>query len=281
FSRVFLYFHLLLTDGTYPFGQGRYGLRRGKQGMGGGFSRGGGGGFALLLSAAPQPLASEPPRALLFPSYGPHFAPWSAVSGRFREELFKKSVDGIDLYEASLETARLAQAPDEIPFVDYLRSLFTERDLDLVVAMGAPAARFVQRYRAQVFATTPLLITGTDARFVEHGALTSNDTAVASAIDLSKLIENILQVLPDTTNIGFAFGNSPLVRFWVEELRRSSQPFAKGVTFEWLNEVSLEEMAKRAALRPRHSAIFYAGVRADAHGVPHEEDRVFGMLRAA
>jgi len=245
------------------------------------FSRVGMAAIALLLSATLQPLASEPRRVLLLHSYGPHFAPWSAVSGRFREELVKKSVNGIDLYEASLETARLAQAPDEIPFVDYLRSLFTERDLDLVVAMGAPAARFVQRYRAQVFASTPLLITGTDARFIEHGALTPNDTAVASTIDLSKLIENILQVLPDTTNIAFAIGNSPLERFWVEELRRATQPFANHVTFEWLNEVSLEEMAKRAATRPPHSAIFYAGVRADANGVPHEEDRVFGMLRAA
>src|SRR5215813_2879111 len=89
---------------------------------------------ALLFSTTLQATAGEPRRVLLLHSYGPHFAPWSAVSGRFREELVKKSVNGIDLYEASLETARLAQAPDEIPFVDYLRSLFTERDLDLVVA---------------------------------------------------------------------------------------------------------------------------------------------------
>src|SRR5215510_16561706 len=104
------------------------------------FSRVGMAAIALLLSATLQPLASEPRRVLLLHSYGPHFAPWSAVSGRFRGELVKKSVNGIDLYEASLETARLAQAPDEIPFVDYLRSLFTERDLNLVVTMGAPAA---------------------------------------------------------------------------------------------------------------------------------------------
>ena len=77
---------------------------------------------AVLLSTALQVAAGEPQRVLLLHSYGPHFAPWSAVSGRFREELIKQSPNAIDLYEASLETARLAQAPDEIPFVDYLRS---------------------------------------------------------------------------------------------------------------------------------------------------------------
>jgi hypothetical protein len=116
---------------------------------------------------------------------------------------------------ASLETARLAQAPDEIPFVEYLRSLFARRDLNLVVTMGAPAARFVQRYRTQVFAATPLLITGADQRFISTAALTWNDTAVASTVDSSKLIENAFQVLPDTSNIAFAIGNSPLERLWV------------------------------------------------------------------
>ena len=236
---------------------------------------------ALLLTVALQATAGEPRRVLLLHSYGPHFAPWSAVSGRFREELIKQSANAIDLYEASLETARLAQAPDEVPFVEYLRSLFTGRDLNLVVAMGAPAARFVQRYRTQVFASTPLLITGTDQRFVSSAALTSNDTAVASTLDLSKLMENIFQVLPNTSNIAFAIGNSPLERFWVDELRRTAQAFANRATFEWWNDVSLEEMVQRGATRPQHSVIFYAGVRVDAHGVPHEEDRVFTRLHGA
>src|SRR5689334_12304306 len=135
---------------------------------------------ALLLITVLQAAAGEPRRVLLLHSYGPHFAPWSVVSGRFREELIKQSPHAIDLYEASLETARLAQPPDELPFVEYLRSLFSDRDLNLVVAMGAPAARFVQRYRAQVFASTPLLITGADQRFVSSAVLTWNDTAVAS-----------------------------------------------------------------------------------------------------
>jgi signal transduction histidine kinase len=236
---------------------------------------------ALLLTVALQATAGEPRRVLLLHSYGPHFAPWSAVSGRFREELIKQSANAIDLYEASLETARLAQAPDEVPFVEYLRSLFTGRDLNLVVAMGAPAARFVQRYRTQVFASTPLLITGADQRFVSSAALTSNDTAVASTLDLSKLMENIFQVLPNTSNIAFAIGNSPLERFWVDELRRTAQAFANRATFEWWNDVSLEEMVQRGATRPQHSVIFYAGVRVDAHGVPHEEDRVFTRLHGA
>ena len=242
-------------------------------------SWGGGGSSPPLFSAAGRRrrAAARAFAALLWPA----LCALERRLGRFREELIKQSPDAIDLYEASLETARLAQAPDEIPFVDYLRSLFAGRDLNLVVAMGAPAAGFVQRYRTEVFASTPLLITGADQRFVSTAALTWNDAAVATTLDLSKLIENVFQLLPDTRNIAFAIGNSPLERFWVDELRRASQAFAKRASFEWWNEFSLEEMARRAATRPQHSVIFYGGVRVDAHGVPHEEDRVFARLRGA
>ena len=232
--------------------------------------------FTLLL-----PAVAEPKRILLLHSFGPNFAPWSAVSGRFREELVKRASSPIDLYEASLETARLAQTRDELPFVEYLRSLFSGHNLDLVVAMGAPATRFVQRYRSQVFASTPLLITGTDARFVSDAALTANDTAVASTLELPRLIENIFHVRPDTTNIAFVIGASPLERHWVEELRRVSQAFANRASFEWFNELSLEEILERAATRPPHSALFYASVRVDSRGVPHEEDRVLTRLHAS
>src|SRR3954466_11490934 len=113
-------------------------------------------GALMILLAGQDTAFAEPRRVLLLHSFGPLFEPWSAVAGRFREELTRRLPNAIDLYEASLETARLAQPPDEGPLVDYLRALFAERNLDLVVAMGAPAARFFQKHRPQFFPSTPL-----------------------------------------------------------------------------------------------------------------------------
>src|SRR5436190_4165860 len=115
--------------------------------------------FALLGSAAAQPR-----RVLVLHSFGPYFAPWNEIAGRFREGLLKQSPYAIDLYEASLQTERFDSSQDQQPFLDYLRALFAGRNLDLVVAMGAPAARFFLRNRARLFPYTALLITGTDER---------------------------------------------------------------------------------------------------------------------
>src|SRR6185436_9252983 len=105
----------------------------------------------LILLAAHDTAFAEPRRVLLLHSYGPHFEPWSAVSGHFREELARRLPNAIDLYEASLETARIPQSPSERPLVDYLQALFGGRKLDLIVALGAPAARFVQKYGRNCF----------------------------------------------------------------------------------------------------------------------------------
>ena len=58
-----------------------------------------------------------------------------------------------------------------------IASLFAGRNLDLIVAMGAPAARFFLRNRAQFLPSTPLLITGTDERALRGAALIRADGA--------------------------------------------------------------------------------------------------------
>jgi hypothetical protein len=238
-------------------------------------------GIILLLLAAINPAVGEPRRVLLLHSFGPQFVPWTYFSGQFRESLIKQSPNAIDLYEASLESARFTQLEEQGPVIEYLRSLLADRKLDLIVTMGAPAAHFVQRYRPQFFPSTPLIMGAVEQRAISGAALTANDTAVSVAVDLSKFIEHILRVLPDTTHIAWALGASPSERFWVEELRRASQPFTNRVTFEWFDELSFEDMLSRIAKLPPHSAVFFGDIRVDAAGVLLDHERALARLREA
>jgi signal transduction histidine kinase len=227
------------------------------------------------------PTAAEPKRVLLLHSFGPQFVPWVFFAGQFREELFKRSPDKIDLYEASLEGARFQQPDEQRPAVEYLAALFKSRKLDLIVTIGAPATIFVQKYRAHFFPSTRLLMGGPEQRTINYAALTANDAPVPIALDLNKFIENILQVLPDTTHIAWIVGASPLEKFWVEELRRASQPFTDRISFESFSELPFEDMLKRISQLPPHSAAFFADLRVDAAGVPLDPGLVLPKLRAA
>jgi hypothetical protein len=92
-----------------------------------------------------------------------------------------------------------------------------------------------------------LLITAADEKTFNASELTTNDATVPSLLELPKLIDNILQVRPDTKNIFFVIGASPLERFWIEGMRKAFQPFTTRVQFEWFNELPIDEIKVRRA----------------------------------
>jgi len=233
----------------------------------------------VLLFAMTGEAFSEPKRVLLLHSFGRDFSPWSEYARTFREELNRQSPDPIDLYEASLATARFPDE-EEGPFVEYLRALFAKRRLDLVVAIGAPAVGFVQRHRQELSPSTPAVYTGVERRRVSYAALTANDAVIAINNDYAAVVENILQVLPETADIVVVIGDSPIEKFWIEQLRITFRPFERRVRFTWFNELSFEEMLKRAATLPQRSAIFFALLSVDAAGVPHEAGKALDGLYA-
>jgi signal transduction histidine kinase len=122
--------------------------------------------------------------------------------------------------------------------------------------------------------------TGVEQRRVPFNALTANDAVVAVSFDLAGAVESILNVRPETTNIAIVIGNSPIEKFWQEEMRAAVQPFENRVAFTWFNELSFEDMLKRTAALPQGSAIFFGLLSVDAAGIPHEEGKALVRMHA-
>ncbi len=214
-------------------------------------------------------------------SFGRDFKPWSEYAKAIREELDRHSRWPLDLREHSLEIARSGDEDPEGPFVEYLRAVFAKRQLDLIVSIGAPAAAFVQRHRQQLFPTTPMLLTVVDQRRVQYSDLTANDTVAAVSINYFGAVENILRVLPNTKNVAVVVGNSPIEKFWREEIGKEVKPFANRIEFTWYNHLPFEEILKQAAALSPQSAIFWELMIVDAAGVVHDEGKALARLYAA
>ena len=163
---------------------------------------------------------------MLLYSFGKDFKPWSAYATAIRAELTRQSPWRLDITEQSLVTARSGDENPEPPFVEYLSSIFSRRRLDLVVALGAPAAAFVQRHRKQLFAGTPMVFMAVDQRRVEYSSLSPNDAVVAVRINYLAAVENILKVLPATKDVMVVVGTSPIEKFWKEAIGKELEPLA-------------------------------------------------------
>jgi len=145
---------------------------------------------AAMLILATGASAAEPRRVLLIHAFGHPFSPWSDMAGSFRVELIKRSAEPINLFEVSLETARIQRPQDEGPFIEYIRALLSGRKPDLIVPVGAPAAFFMQRHREDLFPATPMMIIGADVRRIPGANLKENDTAILLDLDLPAYLDD-------------------------------------------------------------------------------------------
>ena len=160
-------------------------------------------------------------------SFGLRFKPWTTYAEALRTEMSRRK--SVDFQDQSLLSARLSSDKSDGPFVAYLRALNADQPPDLILAIGAPAASFVQRHRKDLFPTTPMVFSALERRRVDLQKLTEYDTVVASSNDDIVFFENILRVLPLTISV--VVGTLPNETFWREELRRTTAPLPGACSF--------------------------------------------------
>jgi signal transduction histidine kinase len=235
-------------------------------------------GLCAVLLLPDSLRAVEHKRVMILHSVGREFRPWNVYAKEIRAALDRQSPWPLDVQEHSLVTARSTDLNPEGPFVEYLGALYGDQQPDLVVSVGAPAAAFVQRYRQQLFPKTPMLFTAVEQRRVKHSELGDNDTVVAVRHDFRVLFESFLRISPDTKIIAVVNGSSPNEQFWQGEMRRELAPLNGRIEIRWYDGISYEDLLKRTAHLPPHSAIFWYQMIVDGAGVAHEGDRALTRL---
>jgi PAS domain S-box-containing protein len=231
--------------------------------------------LALTLRSA---AGAVPTRVVILHSFGRGFEPYNTFSENFRTELAKQFAQPLEFHDVALESARLQGDTSERFLIQYLTALFEGQKLDLVVPVGGASVRFALRHRDELFPGTPMLFTCVDQRHLLGATLTTNDTVVPCSFAPNLVMQSVLQLLPDTTNVAIVVGDSPLEKFWMAEMKRDSQPFADRLNFTWFNQLPFSEMLNRSAHLPPHSIILYAILYVDADGIPYTQDQALLQL---
>jgi len=233
----------------------------------------------FVLNFAPA-MGAEPKRVLVIHSFGSAAPPFTTHSTAFETELVQNLGEQVDLDEVSLDMARYADDEMQEALVEYLQKRHRKWQPNLVVPIGSPAGVFVAQNRHRLFAETPILYCGLDRRRLPPDALDKNATFVGSSFDLPGLVEDILQIAPETRNITVVLGGSVLERYWAGVLQREYQPFMKDVNFTWLHDLSFDQMLEQVQNQPPHSFILLVLLLRDATGVTHNADEALRRMHA-
>jgi signal transduction histidine kinase len=222
---------------------------------------------AVVFLASIGGTAAQTKKIVVLHSFDRNFEPGATWSREIRDQLSRQSPWPLEIQEQSLATAQDRNDAADAEFVKYLAALYAGRPPDLIIAIGAPAARFVQRHRTDLFPTTRMLLAAVELRRVEPSLLSEQDAVVGVRFDQAAIVQNILRLLPETKAIAIIIGNSPNERFWVDEQKRILRPLLENkVELIFYNELPFEAILKGVASLPPHSAIFYQQLWTDGAG---------------
>ena len=215
-------------------------------------------------------------------SFGSSAPPFTTHSTAFEAAIKRElGVAGVDLDEVSLAMARYAQPDMEEAFADFLGKRTSAWEPDLVVPIGSPAGRFVVKYRNRLFPRAPVVYVGMDRRTLPPDAFANNATFVGESFDLKGLVEDMLQLDPQTNNVFVILGATPLERYWAMEFQKAFEPFAGRIKFTWSNDMSFDQMLDVVSKLPPHSFVLLGLFMRDASGVTYNADAALARLNAA
>ncbi len=233
----------------------------------------------LLVTLAPVlASAATPKRVLILNPFGRDVEPFSAAVSSFRSTLVREIGEPVDFHEIPLDLARFTGPEGEEPLVAFLEDRISNHPVDLIVPIGGAGVQFVDRHRERLFPSTPVMVVAAEPRMIPPDFLQQSATLVTQAVDLPGMIEDILQMQPETRHIAVVFGASLLEQFWVGECKRKFQLFEDRVDFSWLNDLPLEQVIERCSELPPNSFIFHGLFLVDAAGIPSEKNEALRLL---
>jgi PAS domain S-box-containing protein len=219
-------------------------------------------------------------RILIVYTYRSNVVPYPAIASAFQTTLVRNFGDSVEFHEISLDYDRFPAPSMQADLADFLRKRFSGQKLDLIVSIGAPAAQFILQHRDFDFAGSPVLFLAADSRFLSPETH-RNATIVTQTISPATWIEDILQIAPDTKNIVFLMGVSPLERTWSDILRRELQGYSNRVKITFFENMSFDEIEKRVSALPAHTVIHSGLLIRDAAGVSYGGHEILQRLHAA
>ena len=223
---------------------------------------------------------SQVRQVLVLQSFHRGSLPVDHFTFNFRVDLDQRAERPVNVVQVVIGPTGFVGAPEQA-VVDYIQSTFADRPKpELIVTVAGPAAVFARKHRQELFPDTPLLFASVDQRFLRDASLGENETAVAVANDFPGLVDDILQLLPQTKQVFMVMGSGQLGQFWRRELEEQFKRFRERLTFVWSNDLSLPEILRRSASLPRDSAILYLAFGTDAQGGAYADERVLADLHA-
>ena len=216
---------------------------------------------AFILAALAPPLAAQPAQKTVLTIYSMRRETQLPVlADRELPRLLKAAAGSVDVYSEYIDVPRFPEPAYQDSFREYLRLKYSGHHLDLIVAVQDVASEFVARHRDELFAGTPVVFAASEPPRI------ANSTGVRVAVDLAGAVDFATTLQPDLQELFIVNGASTRDKVYEDLARAQLARFAHRLKLTYLSSLTNDDLEKKVAALPDHSAIFYVLFYQDVDG---------------
>jgi PAS domain S-box-containing protein len=180
--------------------------------------------------------------------------------------LSRGRLEDLEIFSEYLDLERFPAARYEADLVRYLRTRYSGRKPDVVIAVGSFALELAVAHGDELFPGVPIVFANVDLREMEGREMPPNVTGLRMGWDYQRTVELALQLQPETQEIVCVGGTGTQEQQWNNEARKVLEHFATRVRTRWLDNMPLQAILYEVARLPLDSVVLYVPMRHDGAG---------------
>jgi hypothetical protein len=179
-----------------------------------------------MLTCGCSPLWAATPNVVLLFDERVELPGLSLLEAELVRTLRSNSTDPIEVYREAMDLSRFSSASYVSTFRDFLRAKYSDKKIDVAVAIMAPAFEFLLASRDLIFPGTPIVFCGLGQRQLGTRTLPPDVYGVLIERDFAATLELALHLQPATESVFVVSGSSDFDVDLLSDARDKFRPFA-------------------------------------------------------
>lgn len=186
-----------------------------------------------------------------------------------------------ELYTEFLDSAHFPEPTYFHRMADMMAVKYENVPLDVVVALGPEALRFLLQNRDRIAQSASVMFGDISARSLERLAPPENIGGVITAYDINRTVDLAIALQPAATDIVVISGSAEFDRYWRESARQKLGSQYRGLTVDYLSGLSLESFAASASELSPQTILLILTIFEDADGRKYRPREAVARIAAA
>jgi signal transduction histidine kinase len=229
--------------------------------------------WAIVSIASALPASSATRRVVLLFDERPELPGLTLLQADLVRTLTSSSADRIEVYNETMDQSRFGSGSYQLLLRDFLRAKYSDKKIDVVIAILAPSLNFLLDYGAIIFPGTPIVFCGIDKTELGNRLLPPNVRGILVKREFAPTVEIALSLHPKTERAVVVAGTSDFDTRLLEQAKIDFGFYEQRLHFQYLTTLPLQDLVTELSHMPPQTIVFYTTMFRDGAGetfVPHE-----------